>query len=161
MQGVKWTKLLINSCITSLGAGTGADLGALLHDPRARAAFLDITTEGYRAGRADGVRFEAVAGFRPGLFARPLPGRNLLLRLIARRHRRQRSSSLQSLQRGQKTEADFLNGHIVATAAKHGLQAPVNQALVSLLHDIENGRRKPSLDNLDLLVANDADLASP
>lgn len=149
MQGIKWSKLAINSCITSLGVATGVELGDLLADARARRAFLSIVEEAHAAGRADGVRFETVSGFRPALFANPLPGRDALLRLLGRKYRRHRSSSLQSLERGRRTEVDYLNGHIVATARKHGLQAPVNAAVLDLVHAIEAGQRKPALSNLD------------
>ncbi|MFA5945086.1 MAG: 2-dehydropantoate 2-reductase, partial [Candidatus Thermoplasmatota archaeon] len=114
MLGVKWTKMLINSCISTLGVATGQELGVLLRNPHARQVFLRIVEEGYAAGRAEGVAFEPVSGFRAGLFAAQVPGRRLLLAILARKYRRHRSSSLQSLDRGQRTEVDFLNGHIVA-----------------------------------------------
>ena len=148
MQGVKWTKLAINSCITSLGVLTGLELGDLLQRRDARQAFLRVCEEAYAAGRADGVRFEPLSGFRPGLFGRPLPGRDALVRLVGRKYRRHRSSSLQSLERGRRTEVDFLSGHIVATARGHGLDAPVNAAVVDLVHAIEAGRTAPGPDHL-------------
>lgn len=151
MQGVKWTKLTVNSCITSLGVLTGQELGTLLRDRQARDAFLRITEEAYAAGRADGVRFEPVSGFRPGLFGRRLPGRGLLVSLVGRKYRRHRSSSLQSLERGRRTEVDWLNGHIVATARRHGLDAPVNAAVVDLVDAIEGGQAAPSPRHLDAL----------
>lgn len=152
MRGVKWTKLLINSCISTLGVATGQELGVLLRDRHAQEAFLAIVEEGYAAGRADGVRFEAVSGFRPRLFATRVPGRRLLLSILAGKYRRHRSSSLQSLERGQRTEVDYLNGHIVATARRHGLATPVNLALVDLVHRIEVGEVRPSLDHLASLA---------
>jgi 2-dehydropantoate 2-reductase len=151
MLGVKWTKLIVNSCITSLGVVAGEQLGVLLREPAAQRAFLRIVEEGHAAARADGVRFEPVSGFRPGMFAARVPGRRLLLSVVARRYRRHKSSSLQSLERGKRTEVDFLNGHIVATARKHGLEAPVNEALVAMVHRIEDGVLEPSLENLKRL----------
>lgn len=148
MAGVKWTKLAINSCITSLGVLTGLELGDLLRASRARRAFLAIVQEAHAAGVADGVRFEAVNGFRPALFATRWPGRGALVALIARKYRRHRSSSLQSLERGRTTEVDWLNGHIVATAREHGLAAPVNAALMAAVHAIEHGQRAPGPANL-------------
>lgn len=156
MLGVKWTKLLINSCITTLGVVTGQDLGVLLRDRHAQDAFLRIVEEGHAAGRADGVRFEAVSGFRPGLFAARLPGRRFLLSVLARRYRRHRSSSLQSLDRGQRTEVDHLNGHIAATARRHDLPAPVNAALLALVHRIEAGDARPSPIHLAGVLAHQA-----
>lgn len=148
MLGVKWTKLLVNSCITTLGVVTGQPLGVLLREPAARAAFLRVVEEGHAAGKADGVRFEPVSGFRPRMFAARVPGRGLLLSMVARRYRRHKSSSLQSLERGRMTEIDHLNGHIVETAERKGLHAPVNTALVELVHRIEDGGLEPSPENL-------------
>ena len=153
MIGVKWTKLLVNSCISTLGVVTGRELGDLLRDRNAQDTFLHVVEEGHRAGRAAGVRFEAVSGFRPGLFAAPVPGRRLLLGLLARRYRRHRSSSLQSLERGRRTEVDYLNGHIVATARLHGLPAPVNASLLSVVHRIEAGDARPSPVHLETVLA--------
>lgn len=151
MQGVKWSKLTINSCITSLGVLTGLELGELLRRPLARRAFLRICEEAYAAGRADGVRFEPVSGFRPGLFGRRVPGRDLAVRLVGRKYRRHRSSSLQSLERGRRTEVDWLNGHIAATARANGLEAPVNAAITDLVHRIEAGTAGPDPAHLGAL----------
>jgi 2-dehydropantoate 2-reductase len=85
------------------------------------------------------------------MFAARVPGRRLLLSAVARRYRRHRSSSLQSLERGQRTEVDFLNGHIVAAARRNGRQAPVNAALVDLVRRIEAGTASPSPENLQAL----------
>lgn len=155
MRGAKWTKLIINSCITTLGVLTNTTLGELLKGARARDAFLAVATEGYRSGRADGVRFEPIQGFRPFMFALPQRGgrfarawRHQLLRVLARKQGRHRSSSLQSLERGAKTEVDFLNGALVEAAGRRGIPAPVNEALVRLVHEIEGGGRRPGLENL-------------
>jgi len=153
MLGTKWSKLLVNSCMTSLGVLTGQELGVLLRERAAQDAFLRIVEEGHAAGEADGVRFEEVAGFRPGLFAARIPGRRLLLSVVARRYRRHRSSSLQSLERGQKTEVDYLNGHIAATARRHGLAAPVNAAIVEVVHRIESGKAAPGMEHLQTILA--------
>jgi 2-dehydropantoate 2-reductase len=153
MLGTKWTKLVINSCMTTLGAVSGHDFGSLLRHKAARDAFLAIVEEAHAAGRAEGVRFEPISGFRPGVFAAPLPGRTLLLAVLARKYKRHRSSSLQSLQRGQRTEVDWLNGHIVRAAHRHGLEAPVNRALVGMLHRIEQGDEHPSMAHVALAAA--------
>ncbi|MEK6976108.1 MAG: ketopantoate reductase family protein [Candidatus Thermoplasmatota archaeon] len=151
MLGVKWTKLAINSCITSLGVVAGQPLREILQDRKARRIFLAIFEEAYAAGRADGVRFERIGRLRAGMFGRRWPGRDPLLRIVARGYGRHRSSSLQSLERGRRTEIDWLNGHIVAAARRHGADAPVNAAVVALVHDIEAGLRAPDPANLAAL----------
>lgn len=155
MRGVKWTKLLINSAITGLGVATGKTLGSLLEDRRARDAFLHIFTEGHRVGVAQGIRFEPVGGLRPAVIAvgRPtrlgLFWRHALLRALGRKYRRQKSSSLQSLEQGKKTEILHLNGRIAAEGAQHGIATPVNDAVVALVADIEAGASRPSMEHLD------------
>ena len=61
-------------------------------------------------------------------------------------------SMLQTLQRGRKTENDFLNGYIVKKAHEADVNAPVNTAMAQMITDIENGKRQPQMSNLDELV---------
>lgn len=48
-----------------------------------------------------------------------------------------KSSMLQDIERGRKTEIDFINGKFVELAKKHHLQAPLNMALVTLIKALE------------------------
>jgi 2-dehydropantoate 2-reductase len=50
-----------------------------------------------------------------------------------------RSSMWEDLQRGRRTEIDYINGEVVRLAAESGIAAPLNQALVELVHRIEGG----------------------
>ncbi len=45
-----------------------------------------------------------------------------------------RSSMLQDVAAGRRTEIDYLNGAIVRMGSAHGIETPFNQALVSLIH---------------------------
>ncbi len=53
-----------------------------------------------------------------------------------------RSSMWEDLQAGRTTEVDFLNGEVVALAARHGTRAPVNARLVALIRDAERGGKR-------------------
>lgn len=53
-----------------------------------------------------------------------------------------RSSMIDALDTGRKTDVDWLNGEIVRLAEKHGLKAPANARLVELIHRSEQGPRK-------------------
>ncbi|MBI3032931.1 2-dehydropantoate 2-reductase [Candidatus Woesearchaeota archaeon] len=48
-----------------------------------------------------------------------------------------KSSMLQDIERGKKTEIDYINGKFVELAKKHHLQAPLNTALVTLIKTLE------------------------
>lgn len=151
MQGVKWTKLLINSCITTLGVITGHRLGELLKHRQAREAFLGVVREGVHVGRREGVRFEPVNRFHPARFATPWPGRHVALRWLGRVYGGHRSSSLQRLERGRATEIRYLNGRIVAGGEEVGVRTPVNAALLERVLAIENGVEEPGLHHLGAL----------
>jgi 2-dehydropantoate 2-reductase len=50
-------------------------------------------------------------------------------------------SVLQSIQRGKKSEIDYINGEIVNIAQKNGISAPLNEKIVELVHDVEDAGR--------------------
>jgi len=50
-------------------------------------------------------------------------------------------SVLQSIQRGKKSEIDYINGEIVRIAQENGLSAPLNEKIIELVHDVEDAGR--------------------
>jgi len=160
IEGELFSKLIINSCITTLGAITGLTLGELLNIPLARTIFLKIFTEAVRVARAEGVKLEKIAGkidpYKFALnesemssnFSLSLFKKHLTLMAVGFKYRKLKSSSLQSLERGKSTEIDYLNGYIVEKAQKHHIAVPVNLQLISMIKDIEQGKRKIELENL-------------
>ena len=55
---------------------------------------------------------------------------------------------LQSIERGRRTEVDFLNGYICDRGREYGVPTPLNDALRDMVYEIEDGNRKMSLDNV-------------
>lgn len=53
-----------------------------------------------------------------------------------------RSSMIDALDTGRRTDVDWLNGEVVRLAEKHGLTAPANAKLVELIHASVAGPRK-------------------
>jgi len=47
-------------------------------------------------------------------------------------------SILQSIQRSKKSEIDYINGEIVRLARENGFNAPLNEQIVDLVHDVED-----------------------
>ncbi len=154
IRGHLYAKLIINACITTLGAVSGLNLGPMLKMPKARSLFIRIVKEGMAVAAAAGIAVEPLAKLDFNRFVRgggPLASlrRNLLIRLIGFKYRRLRSSGLQSLERGEKTEIDALNGYIVDRARERGIAVPVNTRLVGMVKDIENGVRSVGPANFD------------
>jgi 2-dehydropantoate 2-reductase len=53
-----------------------------------------------------------------------------------------RSSMWEDLERGRKTEVEWLNGEVISLAMEHGLTAPANLRLKTLVHEAEQGGRR-------------------
>ena len=58
------------------------------------------------------------------------------------------TETLQSLEKGEKTEIDILNGYFVKMGNDYGVETPVNTKLVQMIHEIEEGKREMTSDNL-------------
>ncbi len=59
---------------------------------------------------------------------------------------------LQSIERGRRSEIDFLNGYVVDRGWEEGVPVPVNAALTAMVREIEAGTRPIRPENLgDLL----------
>jgi 2-dehydropantoate 2-reductase len=156
IMGELYSKLMINACINSLGAITGATLGELLAVRKIRSVFIALMKEALSVADATGIRVEPSTGgkldydqFLAGNGPVKQFKRHLVIRIIGFKYRRIRSSSLQSLERGRPTEIDYLNGYICKRAAEHGVAVPINQAVVAMVKAIEAGQRSMSMANLN------------
>ncbi|MCF8380445.1 MAG: ketopantoate reductase family protein [Bacteroidales bacterium] len=153
IYGELYSKLIINSCITTLGAVTGDPLGKMLSNPQIRIIFLKIISEAIDVSNAMGIKVEPYSGkldFYKFLASQSYIGylkRHFTLRFIGYKYRRLKSSSLQSLERGKPTEIDWFNGYIVSHAKKHKINVPINKALVEMIKEIEKGKRKIGMEN--------------
>jgi 2-dehydropantoate 2-reductase len=154
IRGVLWSKLAINSMITTVGALTGERLGVLLRRRRARAILLAIYREAIDTARAMGITLEPVA-VRPELFYLARDAnvfsrwlKHLVMRAVGLKYGKVKSSRLQSLERGRKTEIDYLNGYVVQKAKETGVAVPTNEAVVRLVKEIEEGKRSIDPTNL-------------
>lgn len=149
-----YSKLIINSCITTLGAISGLYLGDMLARRYIRNIFIEIIREAIAVSDAMEITVKPYAGkldfydfLKPGLFASLK--RHLTIRVIGFRYRKLKSSSLQSLERGRKTEIDFFNGYISSKGNEFGINTPVNRKLAHMVKEIENGKRSISVNSLE------------
>jgi 2-dehydropantoate 2-reductase len=160
IMGHLYSKLTINSCITSLGAISGLYLGRMLLNLRIRRIFIGIIREAMNVADSMGIKVEIFGGkldlrtfqINGGAFQKLK--NHLILLVIGFKYRRLKSSSLQSLERGKPTEIDWLNGYITSNGKKYGVEVPLNEIIVSLIHEIEQGRRKTGMKNFDSINFN-------
>ena len=141
-RGAQWTKLIINQ-VNALPAITGLSVQEVVAIRALRLIMTASMRENARIGMASRVHFEKLQGLDQRLVRllaiSPLWIGQVLPTLMSRRVGRvpNPGSTLQSIRRGQATEIDYLNGAVVRAAEAIGRSAPVNAALVSLVHEVE------------------------
>ena len=144
LAGARWSKLAMNCAMSTLGAITGFSLGELAARRYVRTLALRIVAEVVDAARARGVTLEAVAGVRPDWLVRlPAPLAHAAVWLAARRRPEQKSGMIARLQQGRPAGIEDLNALI---------DAPLNNALVRQVREIERGERRISPQNLAELL---------
>jgi 2-dehydropantoate 2-reductase len=155
IYGTLYSKLIINSCITTLGAICGLTLGQMLSKYKYRKIFIDTICEAVKVGRAKGIIIEKYAGkinfneFADRHSFISKLKKHLIIFMVGLKYRKLKSSSLQSLQTGRATEIDFLNGYIVSKAHEYNVNTPVNNHLIRMVKEIEKGIRTISPENFN------------
>jgi len=155
MMGHRYAKLIINACTASLGAICGLNLGDMLAISRIRRIMIAIVVECMSVADAAGIKVERAVGnmdyrnFGEGSGIIADIKRHLLIRVVGLKYRRLKSSSLSSLERGKRTEIDYLNGYVEAKGKEYNVPTPVNSRIVEIVKEIEDGQRLISLRNLD------------
>ncbi|MFX0113831.1 MAG: ketopantoate reductase family protein [Candidatus Hodarchaeota archaeon] len=150
--GALYTKLVINSGITSLGAICGLYLGQMFGMKKVRELFMVIANEAIAV--AEAIRLEPEKIERLDLYrlaGKPSFKKHVLLRFVGFKYRKVKSSSLQSLERGRPTEIDYLNGYIVKRGTEAGVPTPINRAIVDMIKEIEQGKRPITAKNINEL----------
>ena len=156
ISGQVWSKLLVNSAFSGLGAVSGLLYGEVVADPQGEAA-LAVWREGYDVGVAQGITMDEVLG---------VPADSLVVRGPEDRKRADealevamgyagatKASMLQDLERGAKTEVDVINGGVVQRGREYGVETPLNARVVELMHLMERNERRPGRDSLEDLRA--------
>lgn len=123
IEGAIWGKVLYNCALNALGAALRVPYGELAAPP-AWAVIEDVVREAFAVARAEGVR---LAWAKPEEYLEVLRARQLPATAA------HRSSMLQDLERGRRTEIDHLNGAVARLGAARAVETPVNAALAALV----------------------------
>jgi 2-dehydropantoate 2-reductase len=152
IQSELYSKMIVNSCITSMGAMSGLTLGEMMKIKKARDIFLAIIREAVEVANALGLRLPPYGGRLDyyKLVSGKAPFKShLVIRIVGVKYRRLKSSSLQSLQRGKPTEIDYFNGYIAQKGVALNIPTPINSAVTGIVKEIEAGRRKITPENFE------------
>ena len=117
-----WLKAVVNSVINPITAVCRVRNGKIVEIPEFWNIAKKIASEGEEVMRMLGFDVENVAE---------------IVRDVAERTRNNRSSMLQDIERGKRTEIDFINGAIVRTAEELGIDVPFNRLMYWLVKGVE------------------------
>jgi 2-dehydropantoate 2-reductase len=164
IHGAQWTKLLINQ-VNALPAITGLSVQDVIAHDGLRRILTRGMVETALVGRALGVRWVQLGSVGAAEVEELLTDDPALAervpRLLADRMGSvpNPASTLQSIRRGRPTEVDALNGAVADAAGGVRIPAPVNAAMVALVHEVELTGRFLTPDEVVLRVPAENDPA--
>lgn len=122
--GEVWAKLIVNAAINPLTAITGLKNGKILEIPELMETVKGVVKEVERIARANDIR---------------LPGCDLLEKTVGvlENTANNKSSMLQDIELGRRTEIDSINGAVVRYAEAVGMDVPLNRSVTALVKAIE------------------------
>lgn len=119
-----WHKALYNIALNPLSAIFQVPYGQIADNPHTRWLVEQMISEAFRVAGADGVDLgmDSPQEYLEILWNQQLPP--------TRDHR---SSMLQDIMRGRKTEIDHINGSVVRLGGEYGIETPYNSAVVRMV----------------------------
>jgi len=147
LWGERWSKLVTNAMQNGLSACTGLGGGDMLKSEPIRRFSVRLGSEAIRVGQALGYALEDILHLEPETIARAGEGDEAAMRACdeqrfkdaGRTASGQRPSMGQDMQKGRRTEIEFLNGLVVREGEKLGLACRANAVLTDLVKRVEKG----------------------
>ncbi|MBW2275362.1 MAG: ketopantoate reductase family protein [Deltaproteobacteria bacterium] len=128
-----WAKVLYNCLLNPLGALVGVPYGVLGEREETRAIMQAVAGEVFAvmAGAGFETHWPTADVYLESFYAELLPATAL-----------HESSMLQDLRAGRRTEIDAISGAVAQLAAQHGMPAPLNGALATLIRGAETRKER-------------------
>lgn len=119
-----WAKVFYNAALNPLGALLGVHYGALPEQGESRALMDAAIDEAFAVASAESIElpWRDAAAYRQEFYDRLVPATY-----------DHRSSMLQDLERGRRTEIDAINGEVWRRGTQRGVATPVNETLTRLI----------------------------
>lgn len=121
-----WNKTILNAALNPVSALLGLRTGQLLRDPGSKQLLRLLVREAVSVAVAEGISTS-----EPEVWA--------TVERIVSRTAGNKTSMLQDLERGVRTEIEAMNGVIVARGARHGIETPWNRLMLRLIRSRERG----------------------
>ena len=121
-----WDKTILNAAVNPVSALLGLRTGQLLRDSGSEQLLRLLVREAVAVARAEGISTSEAEVW-------------VTVERIVARTAGNKTSMLQDLERGVRTEVDAMNGVIVARGAKRGIETPWNRLMLRLIRSRERG----------------------
>ncbi len=119
-----WAKAIVNAAINPITAICRVRNGEVVRNPYLWEVAKATAEEGREVMAKMGYEFDAVSE----------------VRRVAEMTAENRSSMLQDLEKGKRTEVEFINGAIVKKGEEFGIDCATNRTLLNLVRGVEIGR---------------------
>lgn len=153
--GARWAKLIINASFSGMSAVMGCNFGEAAENKQSRKCILRIIKELIEVTKALGIKIEPIQGqdvvklidYKDKITEMKSM---FIIPIVIKKHKLLRASMLQDLEHGNKTEVDSMNGAVSYYGKQAGVPTPYNDLVTKIIHEIEDGVRTYSYDNLEL-----------
>ncbi len=131
LEQALWAKMLYNTTLNPLGAILDMKYGQLASSEHLVGIMNQLIAETYAVMDAAGYRtfWRTSEEFRKAFYGKQVPDTFA-----------HRSSTLQDIEKRQRTEIDTLNGCILRLGRKHGVETPTHAMIVEMIRGIEDIR---------------------
>jgi 2-dehydropantoate 2-reductase len=121
-----WEKIFVNIGINAIASIHNVPNGGLIESVELRKLMSDAITEAWKVAKAMNIAVDSS------------PNRYIEFTYsVCEKTRPNRNSMLQDLDKGRKTEIDFINGKIVKYGQQTGIFTPINQKLTQKIKELE------------------------
>ena len=147
LWGERWSKLVANVMGNGLSACTGLSGGDVVRNDTLRRFSARLGSEAIRVGQALGYALVDIQRMQPETIARAGEGDDAAARAYDENRfeyashtaDEQRPSMGQDMQKGRRTEIEYLNGLVVREGEKLGIACRANAALTDIVKRVERG----------------------
>ena len=157
LWGERWSKLSANSMGNPVQGMSGLGSVEIAGSEVGRAITIHLAAESARVGLALGYTIPKFNGETAERWAdagrrETYQALDEMLTPKSASTRNWKASMAQDVTKGRPTEIDYMNGHVVAQGRAKGVPTPVSAAVVDVMHEVEQGARKPAPENITAVL---------
>lgn len=150
IKGVKWSKLLMNATFSGVSTALGCTFGDVLNNSIAMNAVANIADETIKVAHAHHIKLAEIDGINfEYLELDNIDDINEKLDFyyeVWEPHKNLKASMLQDLEKGVKTEIEYINGFVSKMGREVGILTPYNNLVSRFVNESESRKTVPNFD---------------